>query len=61
MEEKKCPAGGFKTMCGGQALIEGILMRGPQKQSIVCRKADGSFAEKVETCYLKAIEAHGRR
>ena len=22
---------GFKTMCGGQALIEGIMMRGPKK------------------------------
>lgn len=22
------PAQGFKTMCGGQALIEGIMMRG---------------------------------
>lgn len=21
---------GFKTMCGGQALIEGIMMRGPK-------------------------------
>ena len=27
----------FKTMIGGQALIEGILMRGPEKQSIVVR------------------------
>ena len=43
MEEKKCPAGGFKTMCGGQALIEGILMRGPKKQSIVIRRPDGGL------------------
>ena len=43
MEDKKCPTGGFKTMCGGQALIEGILMRGPKKQSIVIRRPDGGL------------------
>ena len=31
----------FKTMIGGQALIEGILMRGPDKQSIVVRGPEG--------------------
>ena len=31
----------FKTMIGGQALIEGIMMRGPEKDAIVCRTADG--------------------
>lgn len=34
-------------MIGGQALIEGILMRGPRKQAIVCRTAEG-MTEKVE-------------
>jgi len=33
----------FKTMCGGQALIEGIMMRGPGKQAIVVRKPDGEL------------------
>lgn len=28
----------FKTMIGGQALIEGIMMRGPEKDAIVVRK-----------------------
>ena len=37
----------FKTSIGGQALIEGILMRGPKKQAIVCRTADG-LVEKTE-------------
>ena len=37
----------FKTSIGGQALIEGILMRGPKKQAIVCRTADG-LVEKIE-------------
>ena len=37
----------FKTSIGGQALMEGILMRGPKKQAIVCRTADG-LVEKVE-------------
>ena len=31
----------FKTMIGGQALIEGIMMRGPQKDAIVIRTKDG--------------------
>ena len=34
-------------MIGGQALIEGILMRGPEKQAIVVRSQDG-LVEKVE-------------
>ncbi len=37
----------FRTSIGGQALIEGILMRGPKKQAIVCRTKDG-MVEKVE-------------
>ncbi len=37
----------FRTSIGGQALIEGILMRGPLKQAIVCRTEDG-LVEKVE-------------
>ena len=28
-------SGAFRTSIGGQALIEGILMRGPEKQAIV--------------------------
>lgn len=39
---------GFKTSIGGQALMEGILMRGPKVQSIACRLADGSIHTKVE-------------
>jgi len=38
----------FKTLIGGQALIEGIYMRGPDKQSIVVRKPDGTLESKVE-------------
>lgn len=36
----------MKTMIGGQALIEGILMRGPEKDAIVLRK-DGALDVKV--------------
>lgn len=35
--------GARKTHVGGQALIEGIMMRGPKKQSIVVRKPDGEL------------------
>lgn len=47
-ETKSC---GFRTSIGGQALMEGILMRGPKKQAIVCRTADG-LVEKVEELHL---------
>ena len=40
--------GAFRTSIGGQALIEGILMRGPEKQAIVVRDKDGQLVEKVE-------------
>ena len=39
---------GFKTMCGGQALIEGIMMRGPRKQSVVVRRPDGELEVQVK-------------
>ncbi len=35
----------FKTSIGGQALIEGIMMRGPKKDAIVIRGADGLTVE----------------
>ena len=38
----------FRTSIGGQALLEGILMRGPEKQAIVCRLADGGLKDRVE-------------
>ena len=35
----------FKTMIGGQALIEGLMMRGPQKDAIVVRAREGLTVE----------------
>ena len=35
----------FKTTIGGQALIEGIMMRGPEKDAIVVRTAEGLTVE----------------
>jgi len=46
MSKKK--ESGFRTTIGGQALIEGILMRGPEKQAIVVRLADGTLQEKTD-------------
>jgi uncharacterized protein YqhQ len=48
MEKKQC---GFRTTIGGQALIEGILMRGPEKQAIVVRSPEG-LVTKVEELKL---------
>lgn len=42
----------FKTMIGGQALIEGIMMRGPDKQAVVVR-SKGELVKKVETLKKK--------
>ncbi len=46
-DQKVC----FRTSIGGQALLEGILMRGPLKQAIVCRTPDG-LVEKVEELHF---------
>ena len=43
----------FRTSIGGQALIEGILMRGPKKQAIVCRTADGLVEKTEELKFVK--------
>ena len=43
--KKSC---GFRTSIGGQALIEGVMMRGPEKQAIVVRDQEGNLVEKVE-------------
>lgn len=53
-EPQTCSRSGFKTTCGGQALIEGIMMRGPQKQSVVVRKPDGEL--EIKTTDLKLIK-----
>ncbi len=44
-ENKSCA---FRTSIGGQALIEGILMRGPERQAIVVRDQEGQLVEKTE-------------
>jgi len=44
----------FKTMIGGQALIEGIMMRGPEKESIVVRNPEGELVIKTEPLKLVA-------
>lgn len=38
----------FKTMIGGQALIEGIMMRGPTKQCIALRSKDEIIEQTTE-------------
>ncbi|NCB05257.1 MAG: DUF1385 domain-containing protein [Clostridia bacterium] len=46
-----------KTSIGGQALIEGILMRGPRKTAIVVRKSDGTTVRKEDEV---GTSSHGR-
>ena len=51
MSEKQC--GAFRTTIGGQALIEGILMRGPEKQAIVVRGPEGLVIKEEELKLIK--------
>ena len=37
-----------RTSIGGQALIEGIMMRGPYRQAIAVRDQDGKIVMKEE-------------
>ena len=38
----------MRTTIGGQALLEGIIMIGPEKSAIVVRRSDGSFEIKED-------------
>lgn len=42
-KEIQCCETKFKTSCGGQALIEGIMMQGPDRRAVVVRKPDGEL------------------
>ncbi len=42
-KDNSCCETKFKTSCGGQALLEGIMMQGPDKRAIVVRKPDGTL------------------
>jgi len=44
-KETSCCNEKFKTTIGGQALIEGIMMRGPEKDAIVVRGKEGLVLE----------------
>ena len=43
MSKKQQATCGIRTSIGGQALIEGILMRGPNKLALVIRKPVGEL------------------
>jgi len=49
-KEKQC---GFRTSIGGQALIEGIMMQGPQKRAIVVRGENGLVVKEEELKFIK--------
>lgn len=40
---KQEKAGTFKTSVGGQALLEGIMMKGPKKYAVAVRRPDGEI------------------
>ncbi len=45
-EHPTCPTG-FKTSIGGQAIIEGVMMKGPKKSAMSIRKTDGTLYQEV--------------
>ena len=45
----------FKTSIGGQALIEGVMMRGPQKIAMAVRKPDGDLQVDVWDAPKKTV------
>ena len=47
-------SGAFRTSIGGQALIEGILMRGPEKDAIVVRSPEGLVTKVTQRKFVKA-------
>jgi uncharacterized protein YqhQ len=52
MSKQATPEVCFRTTIGGQALIEGILMRGPEKEAIAVRRPDGGIEIKEEPLKL---------
>ena len=48
----------FRTTIGGQALIEGILMRGPEKQCIVVRGPEGLVIKEEALKLIKPRHSH---
>ncbi len=51
---KAAKRGSFKTTVGGQAVLEGIMMRGPQKWCLAVRKPDGEVACEVHDVKKRA-------
>ena len=48
MPQEQRPTEKFRTSVGGQALMEGIMMRGPKNICCAVRKPDGTIETKVE-------------
>lgn len=48
MKNKNCDVNIHKTSIGGQAVMEGVMMRGPKKIAISVRKPDGEIVTEIE-------------
>ena len=53
-EERKSCA--FRTSIGGQALIEGILMRGPERQAIVDAARAAASKKEMRACVDRLMQ-----
>jgi len=52
-KEKEKKPKSYRTSIGGQALIEGVMMRGPKRQAIVVRTKDGLVTKTEDLKLLK--------
>ena len=57
MKNKECQSTGHKSKIGGQALIEGVMMRGIDKAAMSVRLPDGSID--TESWKSEASIGHG--
>ncbi len=55
MEKSQSRQSGFKTTIGGQALIEGVMMKGPTTTAMAVRKPDGEIFTEEWSSNKKSI------
>ena len=57
MPQEQRPTEKFRTSVGGQALMEGIMMRGPEKICCAVRRPDGT----IDLSYSDVTRSEERR
>ena len=55
MKNKECQSTGHKSKIGGQALIEGVMMRGIDKAAMSVRLPDGGIDTDIQRFALQLL------